>query len=371
MTRSYAVVGAGLAGAATAWRLVQHGADVTILERAAPANPQGSSHGSARIFRYAYPDPFYVRMVGAAREQWTELEEAAGVSLLRPTGALDFGAVRDPAGLASVLATAGVDHEVLSVEAARERWPGIHADGSVLWHPSAGVIDAAMAVHAMTALALAGGATIKPGWTVSRIFSTPEGVSIRSADGDELTVDHVVVAAGGWLPELAGDLPFALPALRIRKEQAFHFPYREPGDWPTFVHKSAEISIYGLPGGRDAGERGHKVAEYNGGSEIGSARDNDGVVDAGKRARLVGYVERFLPGLIPSPYAETTCVFTVTPTEDFVIDTIGPFTVASPCSGHGAKFAPLLGSIIADSALGRAVPAGRFRVGSRRTAQGS
>ncbi|MGW6195561.1 FAD-dependent oxidoreductase [Kribbella sp. NPDC055110] len=78
---------------------------------------------------------------------------------------------------------------------------------------------------------------------------------------------------------------------------------------------------------------------------------------AENRARVVDYVRRTLPGLVPEPYAETTCIFTNTPDADFVIDGVDGLVVASPCSGHGAKFAPLLGRIIADTALGTPVPA--------------
>jgi monomeric sarcosine oxidase len=350
-----AVVGAGLAGSATAWRLAQRGAEVTLLERATPANPQGSSHGSARIFRYAYQDPFYANLVVEARDHWAELEDAAGATLFRRTGSLDFGATRRPEQLAAVLSGIGVEHELLSAAEAASRWPGIHPGGPVLWHPEAGVVDAAGAVLAMTDLARRAGATVHENWTVTAV----EGTSLRCADGRELTVDHVVLAAGGWLPELFT----GLPALRVRQEQAYHFRYREPGDWPSFIHKETEIQTYGLPGGRDADHRGHKVAEYFGGHEIPTAAFNDGVVDPVNRRRIIAYVERHLPGLIPEPYAETTCVFTMTPTEDFVIDTRGPITVASPCSGHGAKFAPLLGAIIADAALGLAEPPPRFRLG--------
>ncbi|MEU4235760.1 FAD-dependent oxidoreductase [Actinoplanes sp. NPDC026619] len=365
MTRSVAVVGAGLAGSATAWRLAQLGVEVTLLERAVPANPRGSSHGSARIFRYAYPDPFYARLVARARDHWAELEDASGQTLFRPTGSLDFGAMRRPEKMAAVLAEVGVEHEILSPAAVSARWPGIRTSGPAVWHPAAGVVDAEAAVHAMTALAREAGATVHEDWTVAEADEHAGQMTLRSVRGEEVTADHVVVAAGGWLPELLAGLPelrAVLPPLRVRKEQAFHFPYADPGlDWPSFIHKEPDMQTYGLPGGRDAGHRGQKVAEYFGGSEITSAAGNDGVVDPGNRRRLIAYVERVLPGLIPEPYAETTCVFTMTPAEDFIIDTRGPITVASPCSGHGAKFAPLLGAIIAGAALGLARPAERFR----------
>jgi sarcosine oxidase len=368
MSRSVVVVGAGLAGAATAWRLAQRGADVTLLERAVPANPQGSSHGSARIFRYAYPEAFYAKLVVEARDHWAELEDAAGEKLLRLTGCLDFGAARDPEQLAGVLAEAGVDHEVLSPAAAGQRWPGIRTGGPALWQPGAGVLDAERAVLAMTELAIGAGASLRANWTVAAITEQAGRVSIRSAGGDELTADHVVIAAGGWLPELLAGLPWLrgmLPPLRVSQEQAFHFPYRDPDEapgWPTFIHKRGDFQTYSLPGGRDAGHRGQKIAQFLGGHDIPSSAANDGKVNPENRRQMIEYVESTVPGLLPTPYAETTCVFTMTPAEDFVIDTVGPITVASPCSGHGAKFAPLLGAIVAGSALGERRPPARFRL---------
>lgn len=130
----------------------------------------------------------------------------------------------------------------------------------------------------------------------------------------------------------------------------------------THIDMSPAIQVYGLPGGRDAEGRGQKVAEFNGGRILRSASTQDGVVDPANRARVVDYVRARLPGLVPEPYAETTCLFTNTPTEDFVIDGVDGITVVSPCSGHGAKFAPLLGRIVADAVTGRPGVPDAFRV---------
>src|SRR5437016_347347 len=92
----YAVIGAGLAGAATAWHLARQGHEVAILERSTPANHDGSSHGSARIFRYAYPDEFYTGLVQESKAGWDELERLSGKQLITPTGAVDYGSVRQP-----------------------------------------------------------------------------------------------------------------------------------------------------------------------------------------------------------------------------------------------------------------------------------
>ncbi|GAA2431255.1 N-methyl-L-tryptophan oxidase [Actinomadura vinacea] len=375
---AYVVVGAGLIGAATAWQLARRGHEVTVLERSTPANAEGGSHGSARILRYGYLDPFYARLVVDSRVEWDELERLAGERLIDSTGSLDFGSGRDPRALAAVLGRVGVEHELLTAAEAAARWPRFSfddGDAGVLWHPAAGVIDAETAVSAMLRLARAAGARLETGRPVASVERAGAGHRVVSADGRTEEAEKVIVTAGGWLPDLLGDLSLpeaflaGFPPLQVMQENAYHFPYRDAseGKWPTFIHKTPAILVYGLPGGRDAARRaggaGQKVAEFNGGRPIRSAAAQTGEIDPVNRERVIAYVQRTLPGLVPEPYAETTCLFTNTPTEDFVIDTVEGVTVASPCSGHGAKFAPLLGRIIAESASGERAAPERFRVG--------
>ncbi len=364
----YVVVGAGLAGAATAWQLAARGHEVTILERSTPAAHDGSSHGSARIFRYAYPSEFYTSKVVESRALWDELSFASGIELISSVGAVDHGTKRHPEQLARVLEGAGVAHELLSAAEAEARWPQFAFDTSVLWHPSAGVIDAETAVHAMVAQAQRHGARVLTGWDVHNVTKTSTGYRLSSTTGQSFDAGNVIVSAGGWLPQLLERLPLpagflaGLPEFSVMQEQAFHFRYRGERDWPTFIHKSDDIQIYGLPGGRDADFAGQKVAEYNGGKRISSAADQDGLVDAANRRRVIAYVEQNLPGLDPEPYAETTCLFTNTPNEDFIVDRVDGLTILSPCSGHGAKFAPLIGVWGADLATGAADVPERFRI---------
>jgi len=369
----YVVVGAGLAGAATAWQLAARGHEVTILERSTPAARDGSSHGSARIFRYAYPGPFYTRAVVESKALWDGLSAACGTALITPFGAVDYGPERNPQLLASVLAGEGIEHELLSAGDARQRWPQIAFDTEVLWHPGAGVIDAETAVNAMVALAVGHGARLLTGWELGSIKRAGAGYRLHSTTGETLDAGNVVISAGGWLPELLGQLSLpagfvaGLPEITVRQEQAFHFKYKYPetaSQWPTFIHKAADIKAYGLPGGRDAGFAGQKVAEYNGGRLIPSAAAQTGEVEPANRRRVVDYVQRYLPGLDPEPYAETTCLFTNTPDEDFLIDRADNLTVLSPCSGHGAKFAPLIGQWAADLTTGAGGVPDRFRVAS-------
>ncbi|WP_210603024.1 FAD-dependent oxidoreductase [Brevibacterium oceani] len=372
------VIGAGLAGAAAAYSLTARGEDVTVLERHTPANDRGSSHGSARIFRYAYPDRLYTELVVRSRELWSQVEAEAGTELISVTGAIDHGDVRHTAELAEIFDAVGVAHEILDPAEAAERWPQFAFDTEVLFHPDAGVIDAETTVNTLLDLASATGhARVRTDWTVAEVTRrSAGGFRVTSATGESVEGGRVIVAAGGWLPALLGDLGLpegflsALPRFEVRQEQAFHMPYRDADEsglprtsWPTFIHKSSEIFTYGLPGGRDAGSTGQKLAQFNGGKVIGSALDQDGQITEEMRTRMIDYAKRNLPGLIPEPYAETTCLFTNTPNEDFVIDEVDGLVIVSACSGHGAKFAPLLGEFAADLATGADDVPDRFRSG--------
>ncbi|MFE7275827.1 FAD-dependent oxidoreductase [Streptomyces sp. NPDC057623] len=356
-----AVVGAGLMGAATAWQLARRGHEVTLIEAYAIGHKHGSSHGSSRIVRRAYADPFYVRLTGKAYEQWRELEDDSSTPLLRTTGGLDMGEERDPEAIADLLAAAGVPHEVLGPEAASERWPYIHFTGPVLHHPDAGVVNADETVAACVRRAVEHGARAITGTRVTGIdVRGGEKALLHTDDGREIVADTVVIAAGSWLPDL--ELPVPLPQLRVTQQQVFHFRQRDPSvRWPTLIW-DGELHLYGLPSGSDGGPfPAVKVAEHDRGTPT-TARTRDRVVDPASRTRVSGFVRERLPGLEPDPVAEATCLYTTTPDEDFVLDRHGPFVIASACSGHGAKFAPLIGAMAADLATGHADPHPRFRL---------
>jgi sarcosine oxidase len=356
------IVGAGLAGSAAAWAASARGLDVVVLEALGPGHRSGSSHGSARIFRRAYPDPLYVKLTGRAEERWRELEDQAGERLLRLTGGLDFGPRRDPAALHAVLAGCGVPAELLAPQAAAERWPYLDFSGPVMYHADAGVLDPEHAMAAMLRLAAARGADIRFGAPVTRLEATPDGGAVAHTDSGTWAAPVIAVAAGPWTaPLLHGVVP--LPRLTVTQQQVFHFAPAAPAEpsWPIFIcQDGGDDDIYGLPGGRDGGVPGAvKIGEHAGLRET-TAAARDFVVDPAARARVSDFVRRRVPGLLAAPVNEVTCLYTWTANEDFVLDRRGPFVVASPCSGHGAKFAPLLGEIIADLAAGRPAPDARF-----------
>ncbi len=359
------IIGAGLAGSATAWALARRGRSAVVLEAFEPGHRRGSSHGSARIFRRAYPDPLYVRLTGEAHQLWRQLADEAGEELVLAAGGLDFGPAREQEKIHEILSALGVPAELMPAAAAAERWPGV-AFGSdpVMFHPDAGVIDAERAMSAMRALAEARGAQVHYGSPVLGVSASRDGAVVRTGDRS-WHAPVVVVAAGAWLePLLGGQVP--LPPLVVTQQQAFHFAPRSPaGSRPVFIYRG-EVVMYGLLAGRDGEVPGAiKIGEHRHGT-VTTGDDRDGIVDPAGREEVRAFVRRTLDDFDPDPVGELTCLYTSTATEDFVLDRQGPFVVCSACSGHGAKFAPLAGEIAADLACGGPSPDPRFTLAAHR-----
>ena len=226
--------------------------------------------------------------------------------------------------------------------------------GDVVFHPQAGTVDSALAVDTFAALATAAVAAVRYNAEVTSLTPFGEDVRITLADGSTVTAATVVVAAGAWTAPLLGAI-ISLPPLVVTQQQVFHFARLDPTapPWPSVIHEDTR-PIYHLAGGRDGGpEDDRKVAEHDGGvvAEAGTT----GPVLAESRDRVVAYVREWLPGLDPTPRREATCLYTQTPSEDFLLDRAGPLVVCSPCSGHGAKFAPLIGEMVASLVTGSGV----------------
>ena len=247
------VVGAGLMGTAAAWSLTRRGCSVLLIEQFEPGHDRGSSHGSARIVRRAYGDALYTRLTGQAFELWRELEERSGTRILRMVGGLDHGARHDVDGMAERLHDAGAAYELLRPEDAEERWPGMRFAGSVLFHPQAGTMDAAVATATFAAEATCNDAQVRYGTKVRAVRPGDDRAEIELVSGERLTARSVVVAAGGWVePLLEGLVP--LPRLVVTQQQIFHFPRidQAAAPWPSVIHDELDA---GLPPGRRTGRR--------------------------------------------------------------------------------------------------------------------
>ncbi|NED99095.1 FAD-dependent oxidoreductase [Phytoactinopolyspora halotolerans] len=363
------VIGAGLMGACTAWAAGRRGLRTAVLDQFEPGHPHGSSHGTSRIFRRVYPDPFYVELTAHAADSWQRLEDDTGVVLRRFTGAVDHGPDREPHRLAQWLSDASVPHELLSAEEAGKRWPQMRFTTDALYHPDAGVLDADLAVVSALARASSDGVDVHTSAKATMVAPGGDHVVVQVIIGDErvpLRTRRVVLAAGPWnQPWLARLLGKSAPALTVTQQQVMHFRQREPAeDWPVIVHRDLArtdlegIGVFALPAGR-AAPRAVKVGEHGHGT-VTTAEGRDAQVDPASVERLVRYVDEFLPGLSPEPFLKLSCLYTRTPTEDFVIDTVGPLVVCSPCSGHGAKFGAYIGELVTSMITGDGSPPDRF-----------
>ncbi|WP_327249925.1 FAD-dependent oxidoreductase [Streptomyces sp. NBC_01320] len=347
------VIGAGLTGSSAAWQLAVRGLSVTLVEARGIGHDQGSSHGTSRIFRRAYADPYYVDLTGQAEALWEELEDRCGELLRTRTGGLDHGAERNPRELAALMMERGVAAELLSPEEAQERFPGMAFAGRVVFHSDAGHLDANRTVRAGIEVAAGLGATVLEHTPVTSVERIAQGVRVH-CEGRAISARRAVVAAGPWLPELLPSIGASprLPRTWVTQQQVFHFRHRDPqAAWPTMVYKEG-IQLFGLPSGADGGQApAMKVAQHDSGTPT-TATTRDGRIDPTSRDTVTAWVQRWLPGLAPDPTAEQSCLYTMTADEDFVVDRLGPVVIASPCSGHGAKFAPLIGALVADLVQG-------------------
>ena len=344
------VVGAGAMGSSAAWWLARRGRDVVLLEQFEQGHTRGSSHGGTRIFRFAYDELDYVRLAQAALPLWRELEDDAGRTLLETTGGVDHGNATTVDDIAGALATVGAAHETLTPDAAHERWPGMRFERTVVYSPDAGRCLADATVRALQDRAAAHGADVRFGVRAT-VEPTQDGVTVRAGD-DELHAPVAVVTVGGWI----GSVLEQPPPTKVTREQIQHFrPLDDEATWPSFIHHT-EPWKYGLftPG------EGMKVAQHQSGVETDP--DTVGSLDPERQQLMVRYVEDWFPGLDPTPVNSATCVYTTTPTEDFVIDRTGPLVIGSPCSGHGFKFVPVIGRMLADLADGGERPPARWRL---------
>lgn len=346
------VVGAGAMGSATAWHLARRGVDVVVLEQFEPGHGRGSSHGATRIFRFAYPDPAYVRMAKSALPLWRDLEDDAGETLLETTGGLDIGDPHTLATIEDALRGSEAKVEHLGAAEAMERWPGIRPapDDIVLFSPDAGRIWAERTVAALQRRAQDHGADVRFSETVRTLTATG-----ATTDNEEYEASAVVVTAGAWVTSLLtrSGSKVTLPTLTVTREQSFHFPGRDGArEWPSFIHhRQNDPPIYGLatPG------EGIKVGEDHTGVPTDPDHRSFAIDEIG-RQRVVRYVTAHLPGLEPTPVSELTCLYTSTPDAAFVLERQGRVVIGSACSGHGFKFTPLIGERLADLASPAVTP---------------
>jgi sarcosine oxidase len=354
------VVGLGAMGSATLAELAARGKRVLGLDRFAPPHDLGSSHGKSRIIREAYfEDPRYVPLVQRAYERWAELERESGRTLVLRTGGLMIGPPRGTLVSGALLSaeTHALPHERLAAAEARAAYPALRVpdDAIAVREPRAGVLFPEACIAAQLERARRHGAEIRCDEPALAWAADGEGVEVRTARG-RTRAASLVLSAGAWLARLVPEL--ALPLTVTRQvlywyEPAAHPERFAPERFPIFIWEDEPGRfIYGFP---DLGD-GVKVARHM----EGEATDPDHVrreVSAGETADLRASIARCIPDAAGRLLQTAVCLYTSTPDQHFVVD-LHPdhaqVVIASPCSGHGFKFASALGETLADLATGRA-----------------
>jgi sarcosine oxidase len=355
------IIGAGAMGTAAAYRLARRGEPVLLIEQFALGHDRGSSHGEARIIRHSYAEPAYARLMPAAFLAWRELEADAGQSVYVRTGGVSLS----PAGCDYV---ARVAANLESVDVPHRRMTGadwnrrnsifqVPATHDVVFEPDAGALAAARALALQLDLARAHGRDkmqLMPSTPVRRIDLDGTRPVVLT---DSLTIaaDRLIVTAGAWVKHLLPQLPVPVVATR---QQVLYFrpsdatPF-QVGRFPVFIYKGnrQDEAFYGMPLFLGSGV---KVARHFGPETDPNVEDRN---VSGEYHEIVrGFLGNHIPALSAAPIdLAETCLYTVTPDEQFCVDFLpgrSDAMVASPCSGHGFKFSCLIGRVLADMATG-------------------
>ena len=360
MTRTFdaVVIGLGAMGSAAADALARRGARVLGLDRFAPPHPHGSSHGRSRVIREAYFEhPLYVPLVRRAYELWHELEQDSALSLLTRTGLVSLG----PRG-SEVVAGArrsaeehAIAHEDLTPREVRARWPALNAadDADALYETRAGLLAVEECLTALQERARASGAVLLADEPALGWSADGSGVAVRTARAT-YGAGVAVISAGAWAATL-------LPGLRLPlqvERQVVHWYAPREGAPPLTAARCPIVLWQPDEGGvfYTAPDTGHglKAALHHGGetTEPGAVPPPTEKDEEVSRALLA----RLLPTAGGRLLDARTCLYTNAPDGHFVIDRHpdhAQVIVASPCSGHGFKFAPAVGEVLAELAQGR------------------
>jgi sarcosine oxidase len=365
-TCDIAIIGLGLMGSAALYELVRRGADVLGFDPLVIGEARGSSHGSCRIFRrFNFESAAYTALSDRAHAGWRALEAESGQTILMPSAILEAG----PAGCEPVMksraAAVAANSPITGPRNGREAnavYPAFNLpdDWDVVVHESGGILLAERAMHALRA-----GAKDRIIQQAARIAPTPEGIRITTTS-EEVMARQVIVSAGPWVGDLVPDLA---RHLKVTRQAVGWFAPARPetaayGQLPLFLLKTPRGKIYGFP---DFEGRGVKAAHHDHGPVVRPDEWDPPASDAELEITSATLAE-LVPGAAGAITDRDVCLYTNTTKADvhpdegdeFIIDRLPAdprIIVASPCSGHGAKFATAIGAMLADMALDPSVKA--------------
>ena len=365
------IVGAGIIGLSTAYALLAQGMrQVIVLEQEVVDHGRGSSHGFSRLLRFEYgPDSFYTNMVRRSLKLWKNLERVSRRTLYTPTGLLVLGKKDDnftqPAY--SIAQGLGLPSERLSPEQCSLYFPQFDTRpfDMLTYNREAGILHASACLQALRDLVLDLGGEIHESCCVTQLVNDSQlrPVRLRLSTGIEISADRVVLAVGSWVHRLLADLH--LP-VRMTRQYLLYFAGLPislfiAGSFPAFISQD----LYGLPIHR--GCNGWiKATSHKFGAQVDP--DEVSAPDEHVIAHITGQLRELIPALNRAELAHVdSCIYDVTPDEDFILDYLpyDPRVIfASGFTGHGFKFGLLLGELLSSMVRGThpLVPLDRFRL---------
>ena len=354
------IVGGGTMGTAAGWAIARQGGSVTVLEQFSHVHGFGSHGGRTRIFRHAYAEgATYVPWTLEADRLWSGVQERTGTTFMHRVGCIDVsGPGHHRAREARASANAhGLAHEWLTASEVRERWPiwKIGDDREVCYGPDAGFLDVEIGLRALGRELVEAGGTIFTGAAVTGWTASADGVEATAANGDTWSGDRLIVTAGAWAGKVLAGL--GIP-LEVRRKPIAWFELdeatanlAEPDTMPVYISDDAHGEFYGFPHYHDAGI---KIGMHSGGAVADPGTIDRTVSEVDTHTDILPFAQRSFQGITGNVLSSAVCMYTLTPDEDFIVDRHPEYervSLAAGFSGHGFKFAPVVGTHLAALAL--------------------
>jgi sarcosine oxidase len=348
-----AVVGLGGLGSGAAYWATRRGARVLGLERFELGHERGASQDHSRIIRLSYHTPTYVRFARDAYAAWADVEEASGNALVIRTGGIDLypEAAADWLGdYTGSLEAVGIGYEQMDAAEAMRRWPQwrIDDDVRVVYQEASGIAAAARANAAHRRVAETSGAELRANARVTEVRDAGGEYELVT-DAGTFRAERLILTADAWTNELLEQLWRPIN-LTVTQEQVHYYASTDlaafsPDRFPVWIWMG-QPSFYGFPA---FGEAGAKIGWDVGGPEVtGDTRTFE--PDATYARALDDFMREHLPGGFGPYLAQKTCLYTMTPDRDFVIDLIPGHERAAVGQGaaHAFKFASVIGKSLVE-----------------------
>jgi len=365
------IVGAGSMGMAAGYYLARTNQKILLLDAHNPPHDQASHHGETRIIRHAYGEgEAYVPLALTAQRLWYELEQVSGRSLFLNTGVLNAGQ-RSSCSMQTIIRSAAqydLPLEVLTADEMRTRWSGLTMPDEYIgcFEPTSGVLKCEDCIEAYRNLAVANGVDIRTNATVTTLTAHATGVDV-TVGSDIYSADALIVAAGAWSGPLLEQTGLSLPLRPVRKTFAWFEAAEEVFNdtaFPAFAFDTPAGYYYGFP---SIAQAGLKIGRHDGGIPIDPNQPRRPFgQETGDLADLQQFTNTFMPSIDILAHGKT-CLYTMTPDEDFIIDLHPDYphiAIAAGFSGHGFKFSSLVGKVLSELIMERSTtePIGPFAI---------